>query len=117
MTEKSAAERWIARVLFWGLCLSAAIAFVGGIIEIVHNDGVRVSYRHFVPHVLNLSKQIIVNGRLSGRGLAQLGLLLLVLLQLVRLAAGIRLFLGKGDRVFILISLAILAALVVSLVA
>lgn len=115
----AAMERWIGRALLAGVITSAAIVIAGGAIYLIGHGAAMVDYSTFhgvkgtydeqVRGILDSSR------RFSGRGVIQLGLLLLIAVQVLRVALMLWLFQHAGDRHFVWISLFVLIGLLYSL--
>lgn len=111
-------EKLMGVVLLVGVLLSAVTVLVGGFIFLWRHGSAPVHYRIFrgEPSDLRTLTGIWsdVEGG-SGRGIIQCGLLLLVGVQLVRVALTDFLFLMNRDKAFVLISSLVLALLTYAL--
>ncbi len=111
-------ERLLGMVLLLGVLVSAAIVLFGGAIYMVRHGNTQVHYRVFRGERSDLCTVGGILGDMttfSGRGIIQMGLLLLVVLQIIRVALTGVLFAVARDRVFIAISALVLAMLVYGL--
>lgn len=116
MTETSA-ERLVSVVLRGGVLAAATIAAIGGGIYFAHHGAQPVDYRSFAGEPATLrSVGGIVRGALAlqGESIIALGLLLLVATPIARVALLVFVFLRERDRLYVGVSLAVLAVLLVS---
>ncbi|MFB2895856.1 DUF1634 domain-containing protein [Aerosakkonemataceae cyanobacterium BLCC-F50] len=105
----------ISALLRVGVTLAAAIVIVGGILYLIHN-GHSIPEDHVfrgepadlrqVPGVLN---EVLA---LHGRGIIQLGILLLILTPVARVAFSVFAFWQQRDRLYIIVTLIVLVILV-----
>jgi uncharacterized membrane protein len=111
-------EAIIGNLLRAGVLISAAIVFSGGLIFLGHNGKSLANYRVFQgePDSLKSIPGIIRHAiDLQGRGLIQLGLLLLIATPLARVAFSVFGFAAQGDRLYLLFTLVVLLILLFSL--
>ena len=111
-------ERLIGSMLIIGVTISGAIVALGGALYLLHHGGEPVHYGVFTGEPTGLSTivGVVTNAlHLSGRAIIQLGLLVLVAIQLVRVVFTAWLFKVAHDRAFVYISLFVLAVLGYSL--
>ncbi len=107
-------ERLIAVTLLAGVLASTFIVFVGGVVYLWRHGTSTVDYRAFHGEPSNLlslqgiRKEVIA---FSGQGIIQFGLMLLVGLQVVRVALAGVYFLASRDRVFVAFTGIVLALL------
>ena len=112
-------EELIGRLLISGVLLSAFVVFVGGFVFLIRHGGETPSYRTFrgEPEALRT-----VHGLISwdsfrhGRGLIQLGLVLLIFTPIARVAFAIIGFARERDWMYVSISVFVLAVLLISFV-
>jgi len=107
-------EKLIGVVLLAGILTSAAIVLFGGVLYMWRHGATPVHYRIFRGEPSDLRSLAGIwkdfeHG--SGRGAIQLGLMLLVGIQLVRVALTDILFLLNRDKVFAAITFLVLAML------
>jgi uncharacterized membrane protein len=105
----------ISVLLRVGVTLAAAIVIIGGILYLIHN-GHGIPEDHIfrgepadlrqVPGVLHEVQA------LRGRGIIQLGILLLILTPVARVAFSVFAFWQQRDRLYIIVTLIVLAILV-----
>lgn len=111
-------ERAIGTLLRTGLLCSAAIVLTGGVLLLVRHGAAAPSYRAFRGEPADL-RQVsgIVHAACEGRGrgLIQLGLVLLIATPIARVAFAAVAFALERDRLYTAIALVVLAILVVSL--
>jgi uncharacterized membrane protein len=110
----------ISVLLRVGVTLAAAIVIVGGILYLIHN-GHGIPEDHIfrgepadlrqVPGVLH---EVLA---LRGRGIIQLGVLLLILTPVARVAFSVFAFWQQRDRLYVIVTLIVLAILVHGLLA
>jgi uncharacterized membrane protein len=111
-------EEIIGRLLRAGVVLAAVVVFAGAIIYLLHHGMEHPEYHTFHGEEASL-KSIggIVHEALAlhGRGIIQFGLLLLVLTPISRVAFSAIGFLLEGDRMYVVMTLIVLAVLLFSL--
>jgi uncharacterized membrane protein len=113
-------EITISILLRIGVTLAAAIVVVGGILYLVHN-GHQIPEDHIfrgepadlrqIPGVLN---DVLA---LRGRGIIQLGILLLILTPVARVAFSVFAFWQQRDQLYIIVTLIVLVVLIHGLLA
>ena len=111
-------ENMIGKLLITGVTLSGIIVFAGGLLYLYHHGGAGVHYGVFKgePSDLKTLTGVIRDAfTLEGRGIIQLGLVILVAVQIVRVALTAALFATIRDRAFVWISLFVLGVLIYSL--
>lgn len=108
----------MSRLLRTGVLLSALFVLAGGALYLLRHPAPVTDYRHFqgeptefrtVPGILHEA----LAGR--GRGLIQLGLLLLIATPIARVAFSLLAFLYQRDWTYVLVTLIVLAILFYSL--
>jgi uncharacterized membrane protein len=107
-------EKLIGVVLLTGVLASAAIVLFGGVVYMWRHGSTPVHYRIFRGEPSDLRSLAGIwkdfeNG--SGRGAIQFGLMLLVGIQVIRVALTGVLFLLNRDKVFVVITFLVLALL------
>lgn len=108
----------IGQVLKIGVFLAFFIVLIGSILYLFQHGSEMISLQKFstAPLELKSTGQIFSESfAFSPLGIIQLGLLVLVLLQIVRVALTLWLFIQLQEIIFILISLFILFVLIYSL--
>lgn len=111
-------EAIIGNLLIAGVFLSAAIVLVGGIIYLIHFGDSTPAYRAFrgEPESLRTIRGIVRYAfALHGRGIIQLGLLVLIATPVARVAFSIFGFAAEGDRRYVVFTLIVLLILLYSL--
>jgi uncharacterized membrane protein len=111
-------ERGIGHVLLAGMCVSAALLIIGGALYLTNHGTASADFSAFreLPHAYEQVGGVLNESlRWSGRGIIQLGILLLVAVQVIRVAMTLWLFKSQRDRRFVWISLAVLIGLLYSL--
>lgn len=112
-------EQIIGALLRAGVILSAIVVFAGGVLYLVQHGGEHPDYRTFHEPASELRS---VNGTVNealkwqSDGIMQLGLLLLILTPIARVVFSAVGFAMEGDRLYVGITLLVLAVLIVSLV-
>jgi uncharacterized membrane protein len=108
----------LGRLLQTGVAIAAAVVLAGGIVYLVHNGGGRPHYAIFEgepPALRSVSGIIGEAAALRGRGIIQLGLLILIATPVARVAFSLYAFLRDRDRAYVLITSVVLVLLVLSL--
>ena len=111
-------EEWIGNLLRLGVTLAAAVVLLGGTVYLVRHGFAAPQYHVFVGEPTDLrSLSGIVKDAFAfrGRGLIQLGLLLLIATPLARVAFSVAAFAVRGDRLYVVVALIVLAVLICSL--
>jgi len=117
-TDKTV-EDVVGNLLRIGVLLSAAVVVVGGGIYLVHHGFEPADYRVFHGEPNELRHVIGIVGSaatLHGRGIIQLGLLLLIATPVARVAFSVFGFLEEKDRMYVAFTCIVLAVLLYSLV-
>jgi uncharacterized membrane protein len=112
-------ERLIGVTLLAGVLTSTLIVLSGGLVYVWRHSHLAVHYRVFrgEPSDLRHLSGILHDVKaLTGRGIIQLGLILLVCLQVLRVVLTGVLFLTVRDRLYVLLSAIVLALLAYGLV-
>jgi uncharacterized membrane protein len=111
-------ETVIGNLLRMGVIIAASVVFLGGIIYVVRHGTILADYKIFqrVPLDLCSVSGILKNAfTLHGRGLIQLGLLLLIATPVARVALSIFAFARQRDTLYVTVSLIVFATLIYSL--
>jgi uncharacterized membrane protein len=111
-------EMVIGNLLRAGVIVSAAVVFLGGLIYLFRHGSSMASYKVFqrVPADLCSVGGIVKNClELHGRGLIQLGLLLLIATPVARVALSILAFARKRDYLYVAATSAVLCILIFSI--
>lgn len=109
----------IGNLLRAGVLLAAAVVLAGAGLYLFQNPGGRVNYRTFVPGPENMRT---VSGiahsaaHLNSEALMQFGLLLLIATPVARVVMAVVGFAMERDRLYVVVSLIVLAVLLASLV-
>jgi len=112
-------ERWIGSLLRFGLMLATAVVLVGAVIYLLRHGREAPHYRIFRGEPADLRT---IGGILRdsmeerGRGLIQLGLLLLLATPVARVAFSVVAFALQRDRFYVMVTLVVLAILLYSIV-
>ena len=111
-------EEWIGNVLRVGVTLAAAVVLFGGSVYLARHGRAAPPYHVFRGEPTDLrAVSGIVEDALAfrGRGLIQLGLLLLIATPIARVAFSVVAFAVEGDRLYVVVTLIVLAVLMYSL--
>ncbi|MGA7857833.1 MAG: DUF1634 domain-containing protein [Terracidiphilus sp.] len=111
-------ETLIGNLLRTGVLLAAAVVFAGGAFYIAQHHSDRISFRTFTVEggdLRTLAGIVKSAGHLQSEGWIQLGLLLLIATPVARVALAAAGFALERDRLYVVVSLIVLAVLVFSL--
>ena len=111
-------ERVIGALLRWGVILAAGVVLAGGAMYLVRHGATMPDYRVFSGEPSDLRNVSgIVAGAVSwhSRGLIQFGLLLLILVPVARVAFSVVAFAMQRDRIYVVVTLIVLAVLLYGL--
>ena len=111
-------QSMVAFVLRLGVNLAAAIVILGGLVFLRRHGHELPHYAAFrgEPTDLRTIGGIVRDAAaLSGRGLIQLGLLVLVATPVARVALSLVVFAAQRDRTYVVVTLIVLALLLLSL--
>jgi len=112
-------EIMIGNLLRAGVIISAVVVFLGGVVFLARHGTAPADYRIFrgEPADLRYVKQIVLRAAsFSGRGIIQLGLLMLIATPVARVIFSIFGFAEEGDRMYIVFASIVLAVLLFSLI-
>lgn len=101
-----------------GVSLSAAIVLLGGVLYLVRWGGMLPQYGAFAgePARLTTVQGIVESARsLSGRGIIQFGLLLLIATPVARVIFAVMAFALERDRLYVIVALIVFGILLFSL--
>lgn len=108
----------IGHLLRAGVLLAAAVVLFGGILFLAQHHAQHVNYAIFsvgMDQLRSVPGIIKLVGHLDPRGLMQLGLVLLIATPVARVAMAVVGFQLERDRLYVVVSLIVLAVLVFSL--
>jgi uncharacterized membrane protein len=111
-------EEVIGDLLRAGVIIAASVVLLGGIVYLIRHGAEAPEYRVFLgePADLRGISGIIADARaLSGRGIIQLGILLLMATPVARVVFSVAAFALQRDRTYVVITLIVLAMLCFSL--
>ncbi|HXG08236.1 MAG TPA: DUF1634 domain-containing protein [Gemmataceae bacterium] len=111
-------EQLLGNLLRYGVILAAAVVLVGGILYLVQDAAAVPDYEQFrgEPRQMRTPGGIVAEAlQLHGRGVIQLGLLLLIAVPVARVAFSAIAFALTKDRVYVVLTLIVLAVLLFSL--
>jgi uncharacterized membrane protein len=111
-------DEWLGLLLRAGVILAASVVLAGGVVFLARNPTLPINYRvfHGEPHGFRTISGIIGEARaFRGRGLIQLGLLILIATPIARVAFSVFAFLFERDWKYTGFTLAVLALLLYSL--
>lgn len=112
--------RLVGNLLRLGVLLAAAVVATGGLLYLVRHGGDPVAYHvfHGEPRALRDIGGIVASvSGLGGRAIIQLGLLLLIATPVARVAFSAAAFALERDRMYVVVTLIVLATLLYSLAA
>lgn len=112
-------ELIIGNLLRIGVLFSAAIVFIGGIIYLYEHGGEKPQYRTFhgePPALRSVTGVVRYALQGHGRGIIQLGLLLLIATPIARVVFSIYAFAREKDRLYVVVTLIVLCILLYSLI-
>lgn len=104
----------MGRLLQVGVLLAAGVVLVGGVMLVLAHNGDRVNYRTFVAHPLELRHPAaLLHGIAHGDAAAivELGILMLIATPICRVAFALVAFSIERDRLYMVVSLIVLAVL------
>jgi uncharacterized membrane protein len=116
--EEARFEQWLSHLLRAGVLLAASVVLLGGVLYLGRHGGERADRKafHGEPPGLRNPSGIVKNAlNLSGRGIIQFGLLLLVATPVARVAFSVFGFLRERDFTYVALTLVVLAVLLFSL--
>jgi uncharacterized membrane protein len=116
--QDEALERRLGRVLRGGVLLAASVVALGGAVYLARHGGETADYRLFrgEPSDLRSVTGILTEVRAgSGRGIVQLGLLLLIATPLARVVFAALAFARERDALYAMVALVVLSAMLVGL--
>jgi uncharacterized membrane protein len=108
----------IGNLLRVGVILAAAVVLLGGVLYMAQHPSTLPDYRVFrgEPAYLRGVSGIVKDARtLDGRGLIQLGLLVLLATPIARVVFSVLAFALQRDRTYVVVTLIVLAVLLYSL--
>jgi uncharacterized membrane protein len=111
-------DRVVGRILLTGVLVAAAVVLAGGIVFLIRYGHETFSYRVFQGEQADLRSftGIIKSAMgLSGRGLIQLGLLVLIATPVARVFFSLFAFAAQKDKVYVIIAMVVLANLILGL--
>lgn len=111
-------ETFIGNLLRTGVLLAAAVVLTGGVFYLAHHSADLAAYSHFSEESTHLRTlagigELAFHG--SSLGLIQLGLVLLIATPVARVALAAVGFYLEHDRLYVAVSLVVLAVLLFSL--
>ncbi|HUK66957.1 MAG TPA: DUF1634 domain-containing protein [Anaeromyxobacteraceae bacterium] len=111
-------ERFIGGLLRAGVLVSVALVFLGALVSLLRHGGERQNFELFrgEPEALRGMAGIVTGAfALRGRSLIQLGLLVLVATPVARVAFSVLAFFLEDDKIYVVVTLVVLAILLASL--
>jgi uncharacterized membrane protein len=111
-------ESAIGVLLRVGVTLAAVVVFVGGMIYLVKFGGTQQDYKTFLGEPAEFSRVLaILHNAVTGNGrdLIQLGLLLLIVTPIARVAVSVLVFLAEKDWLYVAFTIIVLAVLIYGL--
>jgi len=111
-------ESMMGNLLRAGVVLAAAVVLVGGLVYLLRHGAAQPGYHVFrgEPADLRNIRGIVAEAStLRGRGIIQLGLLLLIATPVARVAFSVYAFARQGDRIYVVVTLIVLTLLLYGL--
>jgi uncharacterized membrane protein len=111
-------ETLVGNLLRAGVLLSALVVFAGGVVYLARHGGERADYRVFKgepSELLTIPGVLRAAFAFQGRGIIQLGLLLLIATPVARVALSILGFAAERDRMYVGFAVIVLVILLYSL--
>jgi uncharacterized membrane protein len=111
-------ENIVGNLLRVGVMLAAVVVFGGGTLYLIHHGATSPDYRvfHGEPAELRSVPGVVTEAlSLQGRGIIQLGLLLLIATPIARVAFSVFAFAQQRDRTYVVVTLVVFAILLYSL--
>ncbi|MGH9600346.1 MAG: DUF1634 domain-containing protein [Terracidiphilus sp.] len=111
-------EGIIGHLLRVGVLLAGAVVFAGGVLYLVQHSSGKVDYRTFTAGSMSLRTLpgiVRLAAGLNSAGIIQLGLVLLIATPVARVVMAIVGFQLERDRMYVIVSVIVLAVLVFSL--
>ena len=111
-------ETIMGNLLRAGVVLAAAVVLVGGLVHLLRHGADQAGYHLFrgEPAGLRSIRGIVAEAStLRGRGIIQLGLLLLIATPVARVAFSVYAFARQGDRIYVVVTLIVLTLLLYGL--
>jgi uncharacterized membrane protein len=112
-------EQFIGRLLQFGVLLAAAVTIIGAILLLARDGGTVADFRVFKGATSNLrSIGDVLRGvaALDGRAITQLGLVLLIMTPVARVALTLWAFVRQHDRLYVVVTTIVLVLLLYGLV-
>jgi uncharacterized membrane protein len=111
-------EAMMGRLLQAGILIASAVVLIGGILYVRTHSGVPVDYRSFSSEPASLRHpgpllRMVATG--DAAAIVQLGVLLLIATPIARVVFAVVGFAVERDRLYVAISLVVLAVLMVGL--
>jgi uncharacterized membrane protein len=107
-------EQAMGNLLRWGVILAATVVLAGGAVYLIRHGGEKADYGEFEGESVELRQPSgIVSSamELRGRGLIQLGLLLLIATPVARVVFSVFAFAVQRDRLYVVLTLVVLGVL------
>jgi uncharacterized membrane protein len=111
-------EQWMVALLRTGVIIAAILVLTGGIVYLARHPGAVPDYHAFRGEPAELRTISGIFGRAlagSGRGLIQMGLLILIATPIARVAFSVFAFLYQRDWIYVVVTLIVLGLLGYSL--
>ena len=111
-------DQALGNLLRWGVILAATVVLAGGVVYLIRHGGEAVAYGEFKgePDELREPSGIVASAlELRGRGLIQLGLLVLIATPVARVVFSVFAFAVQRDRLYVVLTLVVLGVLGYSL--
>lgn len=112
-------EQFIGRLLQAGVFIAAMVTLVGAVVLLAREGGTPArfgTFRGAIPELLSVSGVIRGTLALDGRAIVQLGLILLILTPVARVALTLWAFVRQHDRLYVLVTTIVLVLLLYGLI-
>jgi uncharacterized membrane protein len=112
-------ETWVGALLRTGVMVAATVVLAGGVLYLTQNRGPRTSFHQFHGEPARLlSVSGIAHGVAAGdaRSIIMMGLLLLIATPVARVGMCVAGFAFERDRLYVLVSSAVMVILLYSLI-
>jgi uncharacterized membrane protein len=116
--NKERIETVLGNVLRAGVILAFAVVLAGGIVYLIRHGQEKPQDHAFLGEPSDLrSVAGVIGGALSGhgRGVIQLGILLLIATPVTRVALSVYAFAQQGDHTYVIVTMVVLSVLLYSL--
>ncbi|MBD2449758.1 DUF1634 domain-containing protein [Nostoc sp. FACHB-152] len=120
-TRRSLSERrfeiLVGKLLRYGVIISTTLVFIGGFLYLIHHGSEVPNYQifHGEPPDLRSPEGVATTAFSGRRSIIQLGLLLLIITPVARVAFSLLAFIRQRDSLYITVTIIVLLGLLISL--